>query len=71
MEAEHRVNARNLLNKIPSNNSSFESLDGFNSVSDAATALTTLGFVPSTGTGAYAFPGPVAANFTGIVDRHP
>lgn len=71
VEAEHRVNARNLVNKIPSNNSSFESLDGFNSVSDAATALVNLGFVPSSGTGAYAYPGPVAPNFTNIVDRRP
>lgn len=71
VEAEHRVNARNLLNKIPSNNSSFESLDGFNSVGDAAAALVKLGFIPSSGTGAYAYPGPVAPDFTNIVDRRP
>lgn len=71
VEAEHRVNARNLLNKIPSNNSSFESLDGFTKVGDAAAALQALGFLSPVAGNSYAYPGPVAPDFTNIVDRHP
>lgn len=70
VEAEHRVNARNLTNLIPSNNSSFEKLL-FTKVGDAATALGSLGFLSPTAGNSYAYPGPVAPDFTGMVDRHP
>lgn len=70
VEAEHRVNARNLVNKIPSNNSSFEARL-FNTVGDAATALTNLGFLSPSGTNSFSYPGPVAPSFANMVDRHP
>jgi rubrerythrin len=69
VEAEHRVNARALLQAIPSNNSSFESLAGFVSVTGALAALQTQGFLVPSGTGAYAYPGPVAPTFAHMVDR--
>ena len=70
VEAEHRVNARNLANLIPSNNSSFEARL-FDTVGQAATALTNLGFLSPSGSNSYSYPGPVAPDFTKMVDRRP
>lgn len=69
VEAEHRALVRSFRGEEPPNNSAFESLDGFSSVSDAAAALTSLGLLNPGG--AYAYPGPVAIDYTGVIDQHP
>jgi hypothetical protein len=70
VEAEHKALARDIGGMVPADNTSFQKLL-FSKVGDAAAALQSLGFLSPFGSNSFSYPGPVAIDYTGMIDRHP